>query len=285
MNESNRYFPKVTSRSMRTIRPFKKFIESEAASGVILIVSVIIALTWANIDPKGYYNTFHIYIGIIIGEFKFSKSLAHWINDLLMSIFFLLIGLEIKREILIGELSNIRKALLPFFGAIGGMLVPALLFFSVNSSNPERIHGWAIPMATDIAFALGIIFLLGNRVPTILRIFLATLAIIDDLGAVIIIAVFYTSSINMVYLGFTAICTLILIGFNYIGIRKAKIYVFIGMFLWYFMYMSGIHATLSGIILAMTIPATTKINFDEFKSISNGLISRLNEHVKDTEVL
>lgn len=274
----------MREQKTRSNRPFQKFMKSEASSGVILIASVIIALIWANIDHNSYYDTWHIKVGFTFGSVSLYKSLIHWINDFLMSIFFLLIGLEIKREILIGELSDLKKAMLPIFAAIGGMVFPAIIFLVFNPFGSDYSKGWAVPMATDIAFALGILFILGKSVPTALRVFLATLAIVDDMGAVLIIAIFYSDNINTEYLILAAIMTVLLFVINKAGVRKFEVYSTLGLILWFALLKSGIHSTLAGIILALSIPATTKIDFEDFNRISNDLIKSLNESVDKKEM-
>jgi Na+:H+ antiporter, NhaA family len=187
-------------------------------------------------------------------------SMVHWINDLLMAIFFLVVGLEIKREILVGELASPKRAALPIFGALGGMIGPALIFVGINLGNQETMGGWGIPMATDIAFAVGILAMLGSRIPNSLKVFLTSLAIVDDLGALIVIAVFYTDHLNMAYLGYAGSIVAILMFMNVLRVRWITLYLVMGLPLWYFVYMSGVHATIAGVLLAMTIPAHARVN-------------------------
>jgi Na+:H+ antiporter, NhaA family len=225
----------------------REFLDSEAAGGIVLMISATVALVIANSPlAQTYFDTLHINIG--------GLSVLHWINDALMAVFFLLVGLEIKREFVGGELATWPQRALPAFAALGGMVVPALFYVVLNFSTPETLPGWAIPSATDIAFALGILALLGNRVPTSLKIFLAALAIIDDLGAVIIIAIFYTAQIHLWALGGVALVIVMLIGLNLMGIKRLPFYLPLGVALWYFMHESGVHATLAGVVLALTIP-------------------------------
>ncbi len=263
--------------------PFRKFLKYEATSGIILIATVIVALIWANVDNKGYYDFWHIYFTVSSGSFILSKPLTLWINDLLMAIFFLLVGLEVKREILIGELRNLKAAMLPITAAIGGILVPAGLYLAFNMSNPLNTKGWAIPAATDIAFALGVLYLLGNRVPMTARVFLASLAIIDDIAAILIIAVFYSGSIKFNYLVLALVMFLLLVGLNLLNVRRILPYMLIGAVMWYGFFGSGIHATIAGVILAMTIPATVKIDFVEFRDKSKLLIQNLTDATIDKE--
>jgi Na+:H+ antiporter, NhaA family len=225
-----------------------EFLQSEAAGGIVLMVTAALALIIANSPLSAvYFDTLHAYLGPL--------SVLHWINDGLMAIFFLLVGLEIKREFLGGELSTWRQRALPAFAAIGGMAIPALLYLWINWNSPETLAGWAIPSATDIAFALGILALLGSRVPVSLKVFLAALAILDDLGAVVIIALFYTAQIQLWALGGVAAMMAVLIGMNSAGIKRLAPYLLIGAALWYFMLQSGVHATIAGVLLALMIPA------------------------------
>ena len=234
----------------------RKFLQKESTSGIILILVTVIALIFSNTFLSEFYTNFlHTTIEFKIGTIlEISKPLILWVNDGLMAIFFLLIGLEIKRELLLGHLSTFSKIALPGIAAIGGMLVPALIYVFFNYDNELAIRGWAIPTATDIAFALGIVYLLGKKVPTSLKIFLMALAIFDDLGAILIIAFFYTSSLSLSSLFFALICIIILIIMNKMQITRVSAYALIGLLLWVFVLKSGVHATLAGIILAFTIP-------------------------------
>ncbi len=241
------------------VRYFRRFFELEAASGILLLVITALAIVAENSAAAPYYREFtHLNVGLTIGSFEVSHSLAHWINDGLMVIFFLMVGLEIKRELLVGQLATRRQALLPSVAAAGGMLMPALIFALFNLGHPEGIHGWAIPAATDIAFALGILSLLGNRVPTSLKVFLTALAVIDDLGAVLLIALFYTTSLNASMLLGAGIVFGMLIFLNRKGVLNRGPYVALGFLLWIFVLQSGIHATVAGVLLASTIPLRSK---------------------------
>ncbi len=237
----------------------EEFIKKESSSGVLLIVATIFALIFSNTFLSPLYQSFlHIPIEIRVGSLHIDKSLYHWVNDGLMAIFFLLIGLEVKREILIGHLSTYRQLALPSFAALGGMLVPAVIYLIFNINNTAAIDGWAIPTATDIAFSLGILTLLGNRVPISLKIFLMALAIIDDLGAIVIIAFFYTSELSTLSISVAFISLTLLIAFNYFGVSKKAAYFIVGTILWISVLKSGVHATLAGVALAFTIPLNSK---------------------------
>jgi len=240
-------------------KPFKWFFKLEAASGLVLLIAAIIALVISNSNfSELYFNTLEQYLFIGINDFGLKLSIHHWINDLLMAIFFFFVTLEIKREFIQGELSNLKKALLPIIGAIGGMLIPALVYVVINFGNAETLNGWAIPSATDIAFSLGILSLLGSRVPISLKIFLTALAIIDDLGAILIIAFFYSGDLSISYLSLILISYIFLLILNKFGVKKFLPYLLIGTFLWFFTYKSGIHATIAGVLLASTIPHRIK---------------------------
>jgi NhaA family Na+:H+ antiporter len=243
-------------------KPFKKFFKLEAASGLLLLFAAIIALVISNSDFESFYfNTLQKYISLGIGSFILKLSVIHWINDVLMTVFFFLVSLEIKREIVQGELSNPKQALLPIIGAVGGMAVPAAIYIIININSPETLNGWAIPSATDIAFSLGVLSLLGKRVPVSLKIFLTALAIIDDLGAIVIIAFFYSGNVEVHYLLLMLAAVLVLIALNKLNIRAFIPYLLVGILLWEFTHKSGIHATIAGVLLALLIPHD-KINKD-----------------------
>ena len=238
---------------------FKWFFKLEAASGLVLLFSAIIALIISNSNYSNiYFETLNQYLFIGINDFGLKLSVIHWINDALMAIFFFFVTLEIKREFIQGELSNIKQAMLPIIGAVGGMLVPALIYVVINYGDAETINGWAIPSATDIAFSLGVLSLLGSRVPLSLKVFLTALAIIDDLGAILIIAIFYSGDLNIKYLSLMLISFLILLILNKFNIKKFFPFLLVGIFLWDFTHNSGIHATIAGVLLAMTIPHRKK---------------------------
>ncbi len=241
---------------MKTI---EEFIHKESASGILLISATILALILSNTFISPLYQSFlHIPVAIRVGALHLDKSLYHWVNDGLMAIFFLLIGLEVKREILEGHLSSLNQAALPGIAAIGGMLVPAIFYLAFNADNSIAIRGWAIPTATDIAFALAILSLLGSRVPLSLKVFLMALAIIDDLGAIVIIAVFYTAELYTTSIVIALVCLVLLIMLNKFGVIKKAAYFIIGTILWISVLKSGVHATLAGVALAFTIPLKAK---------------------------
>ena len=235
--------------------PFKWFFKLEAASGLMLLIAAVIALILSNTNLADYYFdilNFHFLLGS--KNFGLDLSVIHWINDALMAIFFFMVTLEIKREFIHGELSQRKKALLPIIGAIGGMAVPAFIYIVINFNTEYSLRGWAIPSATDIAFSIGVLSLLGSRVPISLKIFLTALAIIDDLGAILIIAFFYSNELQYYYLLLMFIAFIALILLNKYGVKKFIPYLLIGLFLWFFTHGSGIHSTISGVLLAITIP-------------------------------
>ena len=236
-------------------KPFKWFFKLEAASGLVLLFAAVIALIISNSDlSNAYFDILNSYLKLGLGIFSLKLSVLHWINDVLMAIFFFLVSLEIKREFIQGELSNPKQALLPIVAAVGGMVVPALIYIAINFKDPVTLKGWAIPSATDIAFSLGVLSLLGKRVPLSLKVFLTALAIIDDLGAIVIIAFFYSGEVQYFYLLLMLGCLLILLILNRFNVRNFIPYLIVGIFLWEFTHVSGIHATIAGVLLALTIP-------------------------------
>mgnify|MGYP001251597786 FL=1 len=238
---------------------FISFFKLEAASGIVLLFAAIIALIISNSELSDlYFSTLDKYLFIGINNFGLKLSVLHWINDALMAIFFFFVTLEIKREFLQGELSNIKQALLPIIAAVGGMVVPALIYVFINLGDGETLKGWAIPSATDIAFSLGVLSLLGSRVPLSLKVFLTALAIIDDLGAIVIIALFYSGDLSFKYLSLMLLAFIVLLVINKFNIKKFLPYLIVGIFLWDFTHNSGIHATIAGVLLAMTIPHRKK---------------------------
>ena len=243
----------------RISTPFENFIHAQTTSGLVLIFVTILALLFANTPLVEFYtHLIHTNITFNVGDWKISHSIQHWINDGLMAIFFFMVGLEIKREVLIGELSTLKVATLPILSAIGGMVLPALIYLSINEGTPSA-NGWGIPMATDIAFAISALVLLGNRVSPALVTFLVALAIVDDLGAVLVIALFYTNEINILALFLSGLSFITMIALNRFGIRAILPYFIVGLSLWFFMLESGIHATIAGVLAAMTIPSKAKL--------------------------
>lgn len=245
----------------------KNFINQETLGGFLLIVATIVALVWANSAWADSYDyLWHkLKLKVFLGESGLSYSLQHWVNDGLMAVFFFTVGLEIKREIMAGELSSLRKASLPVIAAIGGMVLPAGLFLIFNANNPEFLNGWGIPMATDIAFSLGILSLLGSRINVNIKIFLTALAIADDLGAILVISIFYTESINTHELITAGIFLIVLILANRIGIRRATFYGLVGLLgVWLSFIYSGVHATVAGVLIAITIPARPKVDEETY---------------------
>lgn len=234
----------------RTTNLFKAFFESERSSGIILILATIVSMMLANSSiSESYLHLWETKLGIM--------NIEHWVNDGLMAVFFLLVGLELKREFMVGELSELKKATLPIFSAVGGMLVPALLYVLINLNHPTT-SGFGIPMATDIAFALGALSLLGNRVPLAIKVFLTALAVIDDLGAILVIAIFYTKGLIWINLFVSLLLFVILIGLNRLKVVSLWIYLPLGIVMWWFMHNSGIHATITGVLLAIAIPTFSK---------------------------
>jgi len=263
----------------KPIRHFgiSNFINQETSGGILLILATIVALFWAN---SSYYSSYHhlwyeLKAGIAWGDFKLIGSLHHWINDGLMALFFFTVGLEIKREIIGGELSSIKKASLPIMAAVGGMVIPAVIYAFVVINKPEFMHGWGIPMATDIAFALGLLAMLGKRVNIQLKIFLTALAIADDLGAILVIAVFYTDTINIQELITAGIFIIVLVAANYAGVRRTLFYAIVGFSgVWLSFLYSGVHATIAGVLIALTIPARTKIDEETYISKLEKLLQK-----------
>ena len=238
---------------------FISFFKLEAASGIVLLFAAVIALIISNSELSSlYFSTLEKYLFIGINNFGLKLSVLHWINDALMAIFFFFVTLEIKREFLQGELSNIKQALLPIIAAVGGMVIPALIYVFINLGDGETLKGWAIPSATDIAFSLGVLSLLGSRVPLSLKVFLTALAIIDDLGAIVIIALFYSGDLSIKYLSLMLLAFIVLLVINKFNVKKFLPYLIVGIFLWDFTHNSGIHATIAGVLLAMTIPHRKK---------------------------
>ena len=252
--------------------PIQEFLHQEASGGILLIIATVIALAWANSPfADSYHSLWHTYFTIDLAGMGLKYSLHHWINDGLMVVFFFVVGLEIKRELLVGELSSAKKAALPIAAALGGMIFPALFYVMLNSGT-EGASGWGIPMATDIAFVVGILALLGKRVPLALKIFILALAIVDDLGAVLVIAIFYTSNISFTSLLIAGGILILLIAMNRIGVRNLLLYTLVGIALWLAFLKSGVHATVAGVLLAFTIPVSSRINTKKFRNETESLL-------------
>lgn len=255
---------------------FKDFVKSNNFGGILLFLCVILSLTVANSPlAEGLQNILDTVVGFESGSVHLNYSVSMWINDGFMAIFFLLVGLEIKREIVEGELSSPKKALLPILCAVGGAVVPALIFYTFNSGT-ETIHGWAIPMATDIAFALAVISLLDKRIPASLKIFLAALAIVDDLIAILVIAFFYSEGIELTYLGYAAAGMAVLILMNRFNVKNPYLYLIPGIFIWYFVHHSGIHATIAGVMVAMTLPTNDTTVESPLERLEHALVKPVN---------
>jgi NhaA family Na+:H+ antiporter len=278
----------MESRTERNFNIFS-FIREESVGGMLLIAVTIFAMIWAN---SAFYDLYHhlfheVGLGFSVGGFELNKSLGHWINDGLMAVFFFMVGLEIKREVLAGELSTLKKAALPLGAAVGGMVVPAAIYAIIHFNNPETIRGWGVPMATDIAFALGLLSLLGKRVPISLKIFLTALAIADDLGAILVIAIFYTETINITGLITAAGFLAVLMTANWLGVRRTSFYAIVGFIgVWMAFLFSGVHATIAGVLIALTIPGRTKINEEKYVDDVCVLVDRFrNEPPNDVALL
>jgi NhaA family Na+:H+ antiporter len=256
----------------RLLRPFQEFAKLEASGGILLLLCTVTALVWANSPwADTYFSFWRTTLTVGFGEVLLSKPLLLWINDGLMAVFFFVVGLEIKREVLVGELNSVRKAALPIVAALGGALVPAGIYLGFNAGTAGS-PGWGIPMATDIAFALGVLALLGRRVPLALKVFLAALAIVDDIVAVLVIAFFYTAEISWTSLAIGAGFLLLLVAANRAGVRHPLVYALLGLGLWLAFLKSGVHATVAGVLLAMTIPSRARINTEEFLAQSRALL-------------
>jgi NhaA family Na+:H+ antiporter len=258
--------------------PFEHFLHSETTTGIFLLISTILALLLANSYlSEEYFHFFHTNISLQVGSWVITNTIHHWINDGLMTLFFFIIGLEIKREILVGELSDIKVAILPILAAIGGMIFPALIYLWFNSSFESDV-GWGIPMATDIAFAVSILVLLKSRIPSSLITFLVALAIVDDLGAVIVIATLYTDSIQLFPLVLSGVLLAVLVTFNRMGIHSITPYFLVGIIIWFFILESGIHATIAGVLVALTIPSKPKLNPESFSNEMGSVLAEFDNH-------
>ncbi len=270
----------------KVLSPFDRFLKRQSSSGILLLIAAIIAMLWSNSSNADMYFDFWDYeLSIGQGIFSISEPLRFWVNDGLMALFFFVVGLEIKREVMAGELSTIKDMVMPLMAAIGGMIVPAVIFLLVVG-NTEMAQGWAIPMATDIAFSLGILSLLGSRVPIGLKVFLTALAIIDDIGAILIIAFFYSNDIHWIYLQVAAGLVLLLLIFNYFNLRVITLYIIVGIVVWYCFLKSGVHPTVAGVLVALTIPATRKMKMQDFiEQTRTSLVEFKNANWPDSKVV
>lgn len=268
------------------LSPFEEFLKRQSSTGILLLIAAVIAMVWSNSSYANEYFAFwdkDFTVGF--GTFKIEEPLLVWVNDGLMAIFFFVVGLEIKREVMAGELATIKDVVMPLSAAIGGMLIPALLFILVVG-NSQLIHGWGIPMATDIAFSLGILSLLGSKVPLGLKVFLTALAIVDDIGAILIIALFYSNDIQWVYLEAAGGLFLLLLIFNYLDVRSVALYLFVGLFIWFCFLESGVHPTVAGVLVALTIPAKRKIKMQDFvEDTKSSLLKFKNADWPDSKVV
>lgn len=265
----------------KLLSPFQKFVNLQSSSGILLLATTIIALIWANSAFSESYLSFWNYeIGIVTDGFELKKPLILWVNDGLMAIFFFLIGLEIKREFLIGELNSTKKVMFPLFGAIGGIALPVVLYIILNQ-NPDTLKGWGIPMATDIAFALAILKVLGNRVPLSLKIFLTAFAIVDDLAAVLVIAIFYSSSLNLILLAYALGILAVVYFLSYKGFYFEFFTIVVGFVIWLLFLKAGLHPTLAGILMAFAIPVRQKISTHEFTDQLDTVVKK----IKDSTIL
>ncbi len=255
-------------RNREILHIFNTFFHNESTGGILLLICAVIAVTLASIPGGEWFDRlWETRASIGIGDFSIEMTLRYWINDALMAIFFFVVGLEIKREMLVGQLSSIKRSALPIVAALGGMLVPAGIYWACNAGHPESIQGWGIPMATDIAFAIGILSLLGDRVPPSLKVFLTALAIVDDIGAIIVLAVFYPAhALHLEFLAYAGIILAVLAAFNALKLKNKYLHIIPGIVMWYFTYRSGIHATIAGVLLAMVIPSKGSINEIRFQS-------------------
>ena len=264
----------------RTIRPFREFMRIEASGGILLLACLLVALVWVNLPIGWTYDLlWQTNLSVGVGAVVIEEPLGFWINDLLMTVFFFLIGLEIKRELLIGWLSSFEQAILPVIAAAGGMLVPAIIYSLFNPPGSPGASGWAIPMATDIAICLGVLSLFGNRIPTPMKVFLTTLAIADDLGGILVIALFYSHGLMLEFVALSGGLAALMAALNRVGIRMRLPYVLAGIALWASLFFAGIHPTVAGVLLALAIPATTRIDYQEFGEISGQLHERLEKIV------
>jgi len=266
----------------RILAPLRAFTDHSASGGVLLILATLVALVWVNSPwAAGYDRLWHTELGFSLGDLSLVRDLHFWVNDALMALFFLVIGLEIKREVLVGELDTVRRAILPVVAAVGGALVPALIFILLVGLGSPASRGWGVPMATDIAFALGVLALMGRWAPLGLRVFLTALAIVDDLLAVVVIAVFYSDAINLAALAATGGVLVFLVGMNALGIRRLAAYMIPGVVLWFAVYQTGIHPTIAGVLLALTIPARTRLDGPTYVQRAGAQLSEVAARIRN----
>ncbi|MBQ0024154.1 MAG: Na+/H+ antiporter NhaA [Bacteroidales bacterium] len=277
----------TTSTLTPAQRYFTKFTQSQLSGGIVLLVCTIIALVFANSPSLSHiWDFWNKECGLFAGRFSMKMSVVEWVNDALMVVFFFTVGLEIKREMTVGQLSTVKKATLPVVAALGGMLFPALIYTVFNASDPVSSNGWGIPMATDIAFAIGILSLLGNRVPIGVKVLLTALAIADDLGAILVLAIFYpTHALDFAALGIALGIFVLLLLMNKAGVRKGFVYVLCGIVMWYFVLCSGIHATIAGVLLALTIPMRSSVSQKAFVERGQALINEFKTSSDGTDLL
>lgn len=268
----------------KIIAPVSKFIHLEYTSGIVLLIAVVIAIVWANFLGESYHHVWETNLSIEFNGHTLGHPLHVWINDGLMAVFFFVIGLELKREFMDGELSTLRKAMLPMGAAVGGMLVPALIYLAINFRS-EAEHGWGIPMATDIAFALALLSMAGKHIPGPIKVFLSALAVADDLGAVLVIAFFYTAEVNFTALGIAGIFLAVLVLANRLGIRASMFYLILGIGVWIGFLLSGVHATIAGVLVAFTIPAVTKIDENSYSFHLKKLTNEFEKEIPSNSTL
>jgi NhaA family Na+:H+ antiporter len=262
---------------------FQQFTRLQASGGILLLATTVFALLWANSPwSESYFRLWETYLSISLGALTLKESLLHWVNDGLMVVFFFVVGLEIKREILVGELASFRRAALPMMAAVGGMLLPAILYTLFNAGGPGE-SGWGIPMATDIAFMLGLLTILGSRIPISLKVFFTALAIADDLGAVLVIAIFYSAEVHWVALVIAAVFLVALVALNRLGVRQPLPYVLLGVCLWLAFLESGIHPTIAGVLLALTIPASTQVRSSAYVAQCTAALGGLGDEEPEEE--
>lgn len=270
-------------RQIRLVRPIQRFIRTEAAGGIVLLVNAVIALIWVNSPfSDSYHEIFEHHLSFDLGFYSVDESVHFWINDAAMVIFFFLVGMEIKREVVVGELASVRRMVVPAAAAVGGMVVPVVIFFALVSGSEAR-EGWAIPMATDIAFAVGVLVLVGPRIPTGLKVLLLAMAIVDDLGAIAVIAIFYTDTIDVGALGIVAALLALVYTLNRTGMWYIPVYFVIGGFAWMAMLQSGVHATIVGVLLGLMTPWRSWHRPEDFPAIAEPVLDRLKPHADETE--